>query len=110
MFKRMILIFLVAGALVFLLAGYFYMRRILITGTDPISAVPPDAAVIVRAGSITGFISAIKNNQDLWIETGTVLNNHDLETRVSYLDSIINYDPQVSLLASEKVCLFPYTR
>ncbi|MGF1584904.1 MAG: hypothetical protein ACFCUM_06255 [Bacteroidales bacterium] len=102
MFKRIILIFLVAGALVFLAAGYFYMRRILITGTDPISAVPPDAAVIVRAGSITGFLSAIRNNQDLWSETGTVLNSHDLEASVSYLDSIINYHPQASLLAAGK--------
>jgi hypothetical protein len=106
MFKRMILIFLVAGALVFLTAGYFYMRRILITGTDPISAVAPDAAVIVRSGSITGFLSAIRNNQDLWSETGAVLNSHDLETRVSFLDSVFNHNPQAAQLAAGKGIIF----
>ena len=100
------MIFIILAVAVFMTAGYFYLHRSVVTETDPFTAVADDAVVIVKAGSLTGFFSAIKNNSGLWTELGTVLNSGGLAPGVLFLDSLFTHNDAASELVAGKGLYF----
>lgn len=106
MFKRIIIISLGLAALLFLIAGYFYLGRTMVTFTDPVKAVSVDAVAAGRVEDLTGFLAAVKRDSVFWNELGIVLNAPQIERGVWFLDSLFSADPRAYELAAGKSLYF----
>lgn len=108
MFKRIILITLVGAAVGFIIYVYFDIERYYISGTDPLTAVAEDAALIVKTGTLPDFMSALDEGKALWSDLGMVLEGSLLIRQVEFMDSVIDHYPGVPELIEEKSLYFSF--
>jgi hypothetical protein len=102
MFRRII----IAAAGVAVLAGivmaWYYTGSITRQGSDPLTAVPGDAVIIVRAGSARQFLAALNHMNPLWSDLNAVLNTTHLTLQAGYLDSLLDANPGARRLTEGK--------
>jgi hypothetical protein len=97
---------IIAAAGVAVLAGivmaWYFSGRNTRHGNDPLTAVPADAVIIVRAGSARQFLAALNNRNPVWSDLNTVLGSTRLTMQAGYLDSLLDVNPGARRLSAGK--------
>lgn len=105
MLKRILFATLIITSIALITGVWIYFRGTVITGGDPIRAVAPDAAVVIRTSDFSSFADALEKGSDMWAALEKATGNKWILTGVRYLDSLTGANPNAGELARNRKLL-----
>ncbi|MBN2681948.1 MAG: PQQ-like beta-propeller repeat protein [Bacteroidales bacterium] len=103
MTKKRIFIAITVIVVLLIAGGYFFFRSKLQPTTQPINAVPTDAAIILETNNIAQLTHSLNSGKnEVWNQLSQIEDFYGLSSQVKFLDSILLADETLKSLTDNR--------